>query len=78
MQRMMFQADEALLARARRRATDRGVSVAQVIREALERELGSDAPAPEVRSTGAFRSGRGDLARRASDGTDYEPPPFRS
>lgn len=76
MRRMMIQADEALLERARRRAAERGVSVAQVVREALERELGPVTPPPEITSAGSFRSGRGDLAQRASD--DYEPGPFRS
>lgn len=74
----MIQADDALLDRARRRAADRGVSVAQLVREALERELGPATPAPDVRCAGAFGSGTGDLARRASEGNDYEPPPFRS
>lgn len=78
MRRMMIQADEALLDRARRRAADRGVSVAQLVREALERELGPATPPPEVRCAGVFGSGKGDLARRASEGIDYEPPPFRS
>ena len=74
--RMMIQADDGLLDRAKRRAADRGVSVAQVVRDALERELGPAAPAPEVQCAGAFRSGQGDLARRAAD--EYVPPPFRS
>jgi len=76
MRRLMIQADEALLDRARSRAADRGVSVAQVVRDALERELGPAEPVPEVRCGESFRSGKGDLARRASD--DYEPSPFRS
>ncbi len=74
----MIQADEALLDRVRRRAADRGVSVAQLVRDALERELGPATPAPAVRCAGAFSSGDGELARRASEGTDYESPPFRS
>ena len=74
---MMIQADELLLERARRRAAARGVSVAQLVREALERELGSTELQPEIRSAGAFDSGRGDLARRSARG-EYEPPPFRS
>lgn len=78
MRRMMIQADDALLDRARRRAADRGVSVAQVVREALEHELGPAAPPPDIRCGGSFSSGRGDLARRASSSDDYEPPPFRS
>jgi len=76
MKRMMIQADDALLDRARRRAADRGVSVAQLFREALERELGPAEPTPAVHCAGVFRSGQGDLARRA--GEDYEPPPLRS
>jgi hypothetical protein len=76
MKRIMIQADEALLERAKRRAADRGVSMAQLIREALERELGPAAPQPEVQCAGVFRSGHGSLARRAGD--DYEPEPFRS
>lgn len=77
MRRMMIQADEALLERARRLADDRGVSVAQVVRDALEREVGPSAPQPEIRSAGAFDSGRDDLSRRAAD-DEYAPPPFRS
>ena len=74
---MMIQADEELLARARRRAADRGVSVAHLVREALERELGPVGSPPEIRSTGAFDSGQGDLARRTGD-DEYRPRPFRS
>lgn len=74
---MMIQADEALLERARRRAADRGVSVAQVVRDALERELDPAAPQPEIRSIAAFDSGCEDLGRRAAD-DEYVPPPFRS
>ena len=76
MRRLMIQADEALLERARRRAAERGVSIAQLVREALERELGPDLqPAPH--SLAGFSSGRGDLSRRAGD-DEYEPPPWRS
>ena len=76
MKRLMIQADEDLLERARRRAAERGVSIAQIVREALERELG-DQRQPEPLSLGKYRSRAGDLARRASDG-EYEPPPWRS
>lgn len=75
---MMIQADDALLDRARRRANDRGVSVAQVVRDALERELGPPEAVPSVGCAGSFRSGRGDLAQRAGDDDGYDPPPFRS
>lgn len=77
MKRMMFQADERLLERARLRAAERGVSVAQVVREALERELGYDdaEPRPLV-SIGAISSRSGDLSRRASD-DEFAPESFR-
>jgi plasmid stability protein len=71
MRRMMIQADDELLDRARRRAAERGVSVAQIVREALARELGTHESQPEVRSIGAFRSG-------GTRPPVYEPPPFRS
>jgi hypothetical protein len=76
MQRIMVQADETLLRRARSVAADRGVSLAQLVRDALERELGTSGPQPEIRSAGAFASGEGDRARRATDDA-YAPPPFR-
>lgn len=72
----MIQTDETLLERARQRASERGVSVAQVFRDALERDLGDQSSPPPLTSIGAVRSERGDLSRRASD-DEYEPPPFR-
>lgn len=77
MQRFMVQADETLIERLKQRAADRGISVAAVVREALERELGPTAKPPEIRSIGAFASEGGDLSRRAS-ADEYEPPSFRS
>jgi hypothetical protein len=80
MQRLMIQAEPELVERAKRRARERGVSVAQVVREAMEHELGVDneeAPlAPPLHCIGIGRSGRGDLSRRASE-DEYEPEPFR-
>ena len=77
MKRMMIQADERLLERARRRAAERGVSVAQVVRDALEKELGYDeTPPPPVACIGAVSSARGDLSRRAAE-DEFEPEPFR-
>jgi len=73
MRRIMIQANEELLERARRRAAERGVSIAQIVREALEKELGSQ-PKPRL---GVFRSGVGDLSRRASE-DEFEPDPWRS
>src|SRR5271169_4287172 len=67
MQRLMIQAEPELVERAKRRARERGVSVAQVVREALEHELGVDDVeeplAPPLSCIGAFASGRGDLSR---------------
>jgi hypothetical protein len=76
MRRIMIQADERLLERARHRASERGVSIAQVFRDALERDLGDDQPPPALTSIASVRSGAGDLSRRASDG-EYEPEPYR-
>jgi hypothetical protein len=77
MKRMMIQADERLLERARRRAAERGVSVAQVVRDALEKELGYEqAPPPPLACIGAVSSTSGDLSRRASE-DEFEPEPYR-
>ncbi|MGH2915143.1 MAG: hypothetical protein ACRDMX_09145 [Solirubrobacteraceae bacterium] len=76
MRRIMVQADERLLERARQRASQRGVSVAQVFRDALERDLGEEMPPPPLTSIAAVCSDQGDLARRASD-DEYEPEPYR-
>jgi hypothetical protein len=77
MKRMMIQADERLLERAKRRAAERGVSVAQVVRDALEKELGYEqAPPPPLTSIGAISSTSGDLSRRASE-DEFEPEPYR-
>jgi hypothetical protein len=80
MQRLMIQAEPELVARAKRRAAERGVSVAQVVREAMEHELGpseeEEPIPPPLHCIGIARSGRSDLSRRASEG-EYEPEPFR-
>jgi plasmid stability protein len=79
MQRLMIQAEPELVERAKRRAAERGVSVAQVVREALEHELAGDEEeplAPPLDCIGMFASGRGDLSRRASE-DEFEPEPFR-
>lgn len=72
----MVQADERLLERARVRASERGVSVAQVFRDALMRDLGDELLPPPLTSIGAVRSDTGELSRRASD-DEYEPEPYR-
>lgn len=69
----MIQADEALLRRARRAAARRGVSIAQIVREALEHELGADKQPPPL-WVGKFRSKHGDLSERASR-DEYTPDP---
>jgi hypothetical protein len=79
MQRLMIQAEPELVERAKRRARERGVSVAQVVREAMERELGSsdeERVPPPLKCIGILRSGRSDLSRLASEDI-YEPEPFR-
>jgi hypothetical protein len=79
MQRLMIQAEPELVERAKRHAAERGVSVAQAVREAMEHEFGSAAEEPTpppLTCIGAFSSGRSDLSRRASE-DEYEPEPFR-
>jgi hypothetical protein len=77
MKRIMIQADERLLERARRRAAQRGVSVAQVVRDALEKDLGYEQALPPLPlSIGIVSSRDGDLSRRASD-DEFQPEPYR-
>ena len=78
MQRLMIQAEPELIERAKQRAQERGVSVAQVVREAMENELGVDEEplAPPLRHVGVVSSGHGNLARMASEDI-FEPEPFR-
>jgi hypothetical protein len=73
----MFQADDELLARAKRRASERGVSVAQIVRDALENELGDSGRAPPPTIIGIGRSERTDLSRLAGEDF-YEPEPWVS
>lgn len=69
--------DAELLERARRVADQRGVAVPQLVRQALEHEIGpADGEQPPVTCIGMFESGRGDLSELASRDV-YEPPPFR-
>lgn len=76
MKRIMIQAEEDLLLRARRVAARRGVSIAQLVREALEHELG-EVRQPLPLSSGRFRSRTADLSARASR-DEFEPDPWRS
>ena len=79
MQRLMIQAEPELVERAKRRARERGVSVAQVVREAMEEMLGGPdgEEQPPLSIIGIGRSGRSDLSRLASEDL-YEPAPYRS
>lgn len=65
MQRTTIVAPEHLLKRLRRMAAERGTSVADLIREALEDKIGADHPRP--RSLGLGASGQTDTAQRAAD-----------
>lgn len=51
--------------------------MAQVVREAIEHELGDEAVQPPFSLIGAFESERGDLSRLASEDV-FEPEPWRS
>lgn len=70
MQRLQVQLTDVQLARLRRVAAERGVSIAALIRESVEAHLerpGADARRRAVDSLGGFRSGRGDVADRHDD-----------
>jgi hypothetical protein len=76
----MIQAEPELVERAKRRAAERGVSVAQVVRDAIEHELGGqdeERIPPPLTCIGIGRSGHTDLSRLASEDI-YEPAPWRS
>ncbi len=79
MQRLMIQAEPELIERAKRRARERGVSVAQVVREAMEHELGGgreERIPPPLTCVGVVSSGRSDLSRLIGEDI-FEPEPFR-
>jgi len=68
--------DPKLLERAQKAAHERGVAVPQLVNTALEHELGEEAPQAPFSLIGAFRSGRSDLSKLASEDV-FEPEPFR-
>lgn len=78
-----------LLERVRHLADARGISVQQLVHDALEHELAASPPGtgttgqsrdegeqPPFSCIGAFRSGRSDLSTLASEDV-FEPEPFR-
>jgi predicted transcriptional regulator len=65
MLRTTISLDVRTRARLRRIAAERGVSVAALIREAIDATIEQHAPRP--RSLGVGASGTADTARRASD-----------
>jgi hypothetical protein len=72
MERVMIQADRALLERARREARERGVTFPQLVRDALAHELGRrSGPPHRLSSAGVIRSGGRARARA------YEPDAWR-
>ena len=76
MRRMIIQVDEEMARRVKRAAAERGTSAAQVVRDAVARDLG-DSPPPPIRMLGAYESGERDLGRRAGE-MEFEPDPWRS
>ena len=60
--------------RLRRLAAERGVSMATLIREAIDEKVDRTRPLPKSLGLGA--SGKTDIARRAGDESP-EPPPWR-
>jgi hypothetical protein len=72
MQRVMIQADPALLERARRAAQERGVTFPQLVRDALEHELATQSGPPRPLSCVGVVSTGGRARQRG-----YEPDPWR-
>lgn len=64
MDRTTLTIPQELRARLRRLAAERGVSMAAIVREAIEEKLAAARPRP--RSIGAGASGIGDTARRSA------------
>lgn len=78
MKRMIIQADERLLDRARDAAHSRGISVAQLVRDALERELGNTRRR-KPRVLAAFESKPGSISAREANEMGRVPgEPWRS
>ena len=65
MHRTTIVTPEHLIKRLRQMAAERGTSMAELIREALEDKVGADRPRP--RSLGMGASGHADTAQRTGD-----------
>ena len=74
MQRTTIIADEEVLERLRRLAADRRVSLATIIREALDEKAKTYRPKPRILGMGD--SGRSDISRRIGE-EHFEPEPWR-
>ena len=76
MKRFIVQADANLLRRVKKRAAQRGVSVAQLVREALERALGDERRQPAPLSIGRFGSGRRNNDSERASNDEYVAEPY--
>ena len=65
MKRTTISLPDDLLKRLRVRTAERGISMASVVREALEEKAAESRPKPK--HLGIIDSGQGDLARRSAD-----------
>jgi metal-responsive CopG/Arc/MetJ family transcriptional regulator len=74
MERTTIVLPENLRKQARRAAAERGVSMSQLIREALEEKLRSERPKPK--SIGIGYSPLSDISEKAGE-IEYEPDPWR-
>lgn len=68
--------DADLARRARQEAARRGITLRQLVEDAVERELADEPQQPPFSLIGAFSAGRSDLSELASEG-NFEPEPFR-
>lgn len=68
----MFQADRPLLERARRTARRRGITFPELVRQALEHELGARADEPRPLSSVGIIDTKGQARHR-----EYAPEPWR-
>lgn len=76
MKRFIVQADDDLIRRVKKRAAQRGVSVAQLVREALEGALGGERRQPVPLSIGKFRSGLANNDAERASNEEYVAEPY--